>query len=549
MSAEHTGDFNLVENPWARVQFLNGEIKDLSLREVFELSPQIRRLAHDNALIDTSVLAILEAIFIRAIMLSFEDLDELPTASQWLKKMMGAPAANLQLIFDYLDQPKIKNRFNLFDSEVPFMQVADLRTQKGEFSPVSRIIFDAESDYFSVRAGAGKEFLTSAEASQRLITAHLYDYSGIKSGALGDPRVKRGKGYPIGTGWFGNTGKVILHGDSLWETLLLNLPVKEVFSEDDEAPEDLPVWEREPDTAEPRNLEITIPSGPCDVLTWQTRRIRLIPESDGQVRQVLVSNGDKISDRFIDGANRFDPWTGYRFSKNQSSKTEKVYMPLHHSADATVWRGAEALVTLRGGSDQTEYANYKPETVSQMGRYFKDKKVNVQLIGVVYGTQNSVIETTIDESLTMELALISDEKHSVQDVVLESIRKALDAATVLGQYAGNLLVAAGKEYEFQVSAKESLLNKLETAFRIWLANVSTSQDAEELSKKWQLQAHNIIWQEAETLAQGAGQKAITGRLDENGRLINTATAQFIVRKKLKELFPYAYNSHEKEDAS
>lgn len=549
MSAEYTGDFNLVENPWVRVQFLNGEIKDLSLREVFELSPQIRRLAHDNALIDTSVLAVLEAIFMRAIVLSFEDLDELPDTSRWLKKMMGAPEANLQLIFDYLDQPKIKNRFNLFDEEAPFMQVAGLTVSSGDSKDVSeRLIFDSKYDYFSMRAGKKKNSLSKAESAQYLISCHAYAYAGMLPKGIGDTRKANPNGCipPMGTGWFGNTGKVILHGDSLWETFLLNLPIKEVFSEDDEAPEDLPVWEHEPDTAAPRNLEMTIPTGPCDVLTWQSRRVLLILSEDGIVQRVIIANGDKISDRFIDGANRFDPWTGYRFSKNQSSKTEKVFMPLHHSSDATVWRGAEALVILR---DNSEYANYKPETVSQMGRYFKDKKVIVQLVGAVYGKNNSIFETAIDESLTMELALISNEKHSVQDVVLESIRKSMDAAEAVGQYAGNLLVAAGKKYESRGSAKESLLNKLETAFRIWLANVSTSQDAEELSKKWQLQAQNIIWQEVETLAQGAGQKAITGRIDENGRLINTATAQFTVRKKLKELFPYAYSSHEKEDAS
>ena len=100
------------------------------------------------------------------------------------------------------------------------MQVHDLHTAKGDTKPVSRLVLDSESEYFSQRAEVALKSLSFAEAARYLVTLHAYDYSGIKSGAVGDPRVKGGKGYPLGVGWYGATGKVIVHGANMMETLL-----------------------------------------------------------------------------------------------------------------------------------------------------------------------------------------------------------------------------------------------------------------------------------------------------------------------------------------
>ncbi|NYN06610.1 type I-E CRISPR-associated protein Cse1/CasA, partial [Salmonella enterica subsp. enterica serovar Typhimurium] len=75
----------------------------------------------------------------------------------------------------------------------------------------------------------GRSKLSFAEAARWLVHTQAYDYSGIKPGVEGDPRVKGGKGYPIGTGWSGMTGGTVIRGTTLLETLLLNSTPEAIY--------------------------------------------------------------------------------------------------------------------------------------------------------------------------------------------------------------------------------------------------------------------------------------------------------------------------------
>ncbi len=553
-------DFNLIDSPWITVKKLNHEELTLSLKETLAQAGSIRALAHEDALMDTAILGVLQVCFMRGHLAKIAQTQAIDTfrPTSWIKEQLKTETASQQPVLDYLNIPEIKERFNLFDKTRPFMQVADLQTSNGQSKPISTIIYDSNSDHFSMRASKGKESISYAEAACRLITAQAYDYSGIKSGALGDPRVKGGRGYPIGTGWYGNTGKIIIHGQNLLETLIFNSPIASMFALAYDATanpyyalfDDAPVWERSPDTSSSRNSEgdPVTPTGPCDVLTWQSRRIRLIPNR-GRVESVLVCNGDKISDRFIDAANRYDPWTGYRYSKNQSSKTQEVWMPLHHSPERTLWRGLEALITLKDQSEGSQQPK-KPETISQLGKYFPaEHPIKVQLVGAVYGTQNALIEGSINQILPLELASLSENYPEHQSCILESARKTMDAAVLLGQYAGQLLRAAGAEYSFQPKPTEAVLHRLENDFRSWLASISSQQSTEENKKSWQLIASAVLSQEIERLAAGAGRKAAIGTIDSTGKLLNTATAQGYAYRSLKKIFPLAYPKPAAKEAS
>ncbi|MDT0189636.1 type I-E CRISPR-associated protein Cse1/CasA [Rothia terrae] len=562
---EQTGkalpDFNLVERPWIRVQTQDGSLKELSLEELFSEGYTVHRLSHDDALIDTAVLAVLEAIFIRANLRyvtgnggdKFLDEDRFNTKA-WVQHMLTEQPSNLEPVIDYLNDENIKTRFNLFHPEHPFMQVADLHTEKGAFSNISRIIFDSESDHFSIRADKGKQSLSLGEAARYLIATHGYDYSGIKSGAVGDTRVKGGKGYPIGTGWHGATGKVLLHGKNIVETLLLNMPFGESFALNEDGyftayETDLPVWERSPDTAAQRepDQETVQPTGVCDVLTWQSRRIRLFPHNN-EVTGVLVSNGDKIPDKFVDATNRFDPWTGYRYSKNQSKKNLEIWMPLQHSPERTLWRGVEAFIAQTTAKGE-EKAPIKPATFTGL-RYFPEKNhLSVQLVGVVYGTQNSVIETVIDETLPIELALLTEKYEKQKAAITENAAKSVEASVRLGSFSGRLLVAAGKEYIFQASATESALHRLEQEYKRWLRTITHESKPEDLKKSWQIAANNFLRAEANHLVAVAPPRVQVGRFQRNNNeesLISAATVHRSLVKSLKNIFPLAYPVPRKE---
>ena len=546
-------DFNLCNEPWIPVLYISGQTQEVSLKQLFDESNSIRKIHSGDATTDVAILGVAVAIFFRAVLENTEEYGELyREPKKWIQNISSGGSEQLYFVQDYLK--KYQDRFNLFDAERPFMQVADLHTSKGEVKPVSRLVLDSESEYFSMRAEQALTSLSYAEAARYLVTVQAYDYSGIKSGAVGDPRVKGGRGYPIGVGWYGTTGKIIIHGENLIETLLYCIDYEQLLNVEKVkgkshriALQDKPVWERElPDTAAPRAYKGGDPTkykdepapaaGMCEILTWQSRRVRLFPEN-GRVTGVLVSNGDKWLDR-----NTYtDPLTAYRFSKNQSTQTHYVWMPQTHSAERTLWRGADALLTRLSSQEKQN----KPATVIRQissGKYFSpDTKTKIQLVGMVYGTQSSIVEETIDESVTLELGILTEQGAEISAMVRDNIQLTMDAAIALGQYTGNLLRAAGKEYEFRPSVTESILHRMEDEFRSWLADLSVSDDVSAQAAKWQSKVRRILEGEADQLAVSAGPKAAIGTIYDE-QLYNTAKARRQFGGRLYKLLPLAYSS-------
>ena len=547
-------DFNLCNEPWIPVLYVSGQTQEVSLKQLFDESNSIRKIHSGDATTDVAILGVAVVIFFRAVLENKEEYGELyREPKKWIQNISSGGSEQLYFVQDYLK--KYQDRFNLFDAERPFMQVADLHTSKGEVKPVSRLVLDSESEYFSMRAEQALTSLSYAEAARYLVTVQAYDYSGIKSGAVGDPRVKGGKGYPLGVGWYGTTGKIIVHGENLIETLLYCIDYEQLLNVEKVkgkshriALQDKSVWERElPDTAAPRAYKGGDPTkykdepapavGMCEILTWQSRRVRLFPEN-GRVTGVLVSNGDKWFDR-----NTYtDPLTAYRFSKNQSTQTNPVWMPKAHSAERTLWRGVDALLMRL---DSSQIKQDKPAPVIRQissGKYFPaGAKANVQLVGMVYGNQSAVIEGTIDESLSLELALLTEQGARISTTVRENIQITMDAAIALGQYAGNLLRAAGKEYEFRPSVTESILHRMEDEFRSWLADLSVSDDVSTQAAKWQSKVRRILEDEADQLAVSAGPKAAIGTIYDE-QLYTTAKARRQFGGRLYKLLNLAYSS-------
>lgn len=552
MTSLENPKFNLVNEPWIPVLLDTGESAELSLHDFYERLYDIRKIQSDSPLTDTAILGMVLVIFARATFWGgrIQDFD---TPASWVRQMKKRSDENIQDVLEYLDTLNNHNRFWLIGGERPFMQVHDLHTAKGDTKPVSRLILDSESEYFSQRAEATLKSLSFAEAARYLVTLQAYDYSGIKPGAVGDPRVKGGKGYPLGVGWYGATGKVIVHGANMMETLLYNIDYAQLTDEKS-FEHDKPVWERDkPDTAAPRAYtggpvaqykDQPVPaSGMCEILTWQSRRIRL--HHDGErVTSVLVSNGDKWLDR-----NTYtDPLTGYRYSKNQSSTTRPVWMPQLHSAERTLWRGADALLTRL--TPDSEKQNKPAPVIRQLGlgRYFDtDSVAEVQLVGVEYGTQNSVVENIISDSVQFDLSLLTESGKEAAQMVRENIKATMDIAVALGQFAGNLLKAAGKEYEFQADVTESLLHRMEDAFRQWVILQRSSEDIDYQKKEWQDKVRRFVEEEADFLTANAGPKAMMGTMKKDSSKIEVLYSAAHARRQfeghLRKHLPLAYRKH------
>lgn len=533
MSDEHPA-FNLVREPWIRCSMLDGSLKELSLWDIFERRSEVRRLAGELPTQDYAILRLLLAIVYRSIP-SFEPDDMI---SLW-KGYSKEPATLWAVISHYLEA--VENSFLLFDAEEPFMQVANLRTKSETYDGVSRLIADVPSgfQYFTTRAGRSLDSLSFGEAARWLVHVNAFDFSGIKSGAVGDDRVKGGKGYPIGTGWVGNTGGVYFEGSHLGETLLLNLDLHTASSQQER--EDLPVWERPPlGPGEERPGQK--PVGPADALTWPSRRVRLFPR-DGRVVKVMVSNGDKLAPQNM----LEDPYTAYRYSKPQSAKfKEAVYMPKEHDPERTLWRGIASLL-IQGTSSATDENGIvqllSPKVTAWAALLANNRALdpaevlNARLVGMVYGTQSSVVSEIIDESLPMHLSLLATASAEVSEAVKTAVAETDQAIWALGIFAGELCLAAGGDPEPpREGIRQRAFFAVEEPFRDWLAGLRGDEAAEEVREGWNFNARRIFQELVSAEVSFASTASVIGRYVD-GRLISAATAENRIMFKLRQHLP------------
>lgn len=550
MVAKEEPQFNLLDECWIPVLRVDGGNIEVSLKDLFVHSYKIRRIDTGDPLQDTAILGVALAVFARATFLS-EGVKTFGGAAPWIRQMREPDADNLAAVLGYLEI--FKDRFWLTGSDRPFMQVSELEPRGGGISKVKLTDLFLESrvsttkrPQFTMVADASLKTLTYAEAARRLITLQAYDIYVPRGAAAGDPREKAGKVYGVSTGWYGATGKVIVHGANLMETLLYNLDYGQLAGKSFE--HDLPVWERtEPDTAAPRAYtggsasqykDVAIPAkGMCEILTWQSRRVRL--QHDGQhIVGVFIANGDK----WYNKDTYADHLTGYRRNK----KLE--WVPRLHAAEHSLWYGASSLLTwLIPESDEQN----KPAPVIRqlgLGRYFPvDTVVNVQLVGVQYGdVYGSFVSQVISESVPMELSLLTVEGAPVSQMVCENIKATMNVADALGQFAGNLLKAAGKEYKFCADVTEALLHRMEDSFRQWVVLQHLSEDIVLQKKEWQKTVRLSVIQETELLINSAGPKAMMGTFvkDRSGNesFYSAATARRQLESRLRKIIPLAYQA-------
>lgn len=557
---ESKSTFSLVDEPWIQVELVDGEYTEISIREVFDGSQEVRSIKGESAAQDYAVFRVLLAIYWRAHQPeATSSSGGLFDASDWVEKQwnLARELAPDEVALEYLQ--KYADRFDLLHPEFPFMQVAGLEACNGQRSEIRRITPDSENNYFSMRAGKGNESLSFAEAARWLIYVQAYDYSGIKTGCVGDPRVKSGRGYPIGQGWTGLTGGTLIHGKTLRESLVLNTPVLEVLT----VAEDKPVWERDPDLASQRGMNpktidkealkaAVQPKGAADLLTWQSRRIRLFAE-DGRVRQVTVGIGDKIPDA---GANvRFDPMTPYRFSKNKSRGNNHIYFPQPYGVSRTLWRAVEPLLAIEGDLvlEKNQQPSLRPvnlsaasTTMEELGQ--KDAILDVQMVSVEYGPQASTVHSNIEARLGIPAALVPSKNKRARRAVLDAVEAAHGCARALGIFAGQLRDAAGAGYEFQAEPVDSALKGLEPEFVSWLRNFEVDNHENDTTA-WHELVREFIEARAQELLRGAGPQALVGRYvvqGEEKRFVSAGTSYRALTKKLRSTIPKAYPEKETE---
>lgn len=530
-------EFNLLDEPWIIALSPDGREDTFSIIDIFEQAPRLSVIGGEVPTQAFAITRVLLAFLHRAIE-GPADQDE--WARHWHARELPMDA-----IRRYAD--RVRHRLDLFDDEAPFFQIPGLRTAKGEVSGLEKIVADVPNGepLFTTRSATNLRRMDAAEAARWLVHAHAFDPSGIKSGALGDAKVKNGKGYPIGTGWSGQLGGVLAEGTNLRETLLLNLVPWDVATYVHIGGDaDLPPWERDPDTA--AWFEDRPPRGAIDLYTWQTRRVRLVGDRGG-VTGVVLANGDRIQPQNRHGV---DPHTAWRHSKPQSAKFKSVvYMPQTHDPTRSVWRGIGALLPSvsprNGGKDAQRYlAPGILKCVSDLvgeGHLPDDYIVRLRALGAEYGAQSATFAEIIEDTLPMPLVLLREDHPEAGKTAKRAVADADNAASCLWQFAETLAQAAGAAPKSGAgdNAVEALYSALEQPYRHWLAQFGPDRDLAAADMEWQATVRGTSLPIASELITAAPTTAWTGRL-VNQRLVNVPIAEAWFTAALRKALPHAF---------
>lgn len=525
--------FNLLQEPWVSVIYQNGSAGELSLKDCFAQSDQVRKLSGDIPTQAFAILRLMLAICHDAI--GFHDEDD-------IAKVLDE-GIDLDAVIQYLE--KYEDRFDLFNKTRPFFQISGLCTPKGSVSGLEKLIADVPNGepFLTVRGGQALEKISAAEAARWLVHCQAFDPSGIRTGVEGDPEAKGGKSYPIGPSWVGQIGGVALHGQNLRQTLAYNLvPTTR-------NPEDRPVWAGPEPVGVSRPTVVSVP-GPVSVLTWQSRWIRLIGDRDG-VTGVVLSNGHKMTPQ-----NRHDVefMTSWRYSKPQTAKFKQItYMPSKHDIERSAWRGVPRIIGSLPVQKAGDPEPLRPATVDNLASFAEshddiDLSVIVEVVGMEYGGQEATVEELVCDSLDLNISILGKNAVDVRVMVNDAVTLADKAVWTLGQLAGNIAKAAG-DFDGVEGAQGRVMLQgwaaLDSPAREWIADLRSNSDTVDESRKWQRLVSEKMLNVANQLLNTVSSAAVTGRKTKYGWM-TAAKAEAVFRSELRSKLPLAFEEKDKE---
>ncbi|MFJ2868714.1 type I-E CRISPR-associated protein Cse1/CasA [Kitasatospora sp. NPDC087314] len=538
--------YNLVDEPWLTVRPVGGgpPVK-LGIAEALARAHELEGLVVEFS---TQLPAVLRQVLLPVVADATGAPQDLQEKGERLTRESGFTKDELdKKLLPYLDEHRAK--FDLFDPEAPFGQVAGLRTAKGETKGSAALVATAASGnnvpLFASRTDADPLDLTPAQAAHWLVHAHCWDTAAIKTGVVGDDQVKAGKTTGNPTGPLGQLGVIVPTGRTLYETLLLNLPV---------TPPDIlgiPQWLRGPHkpTWRPRKAD-----GLLDLWTWQARRIRLIPHQDetGQLRvaRVVISAGDRLMPM-----PEQEPHTAWTFTAPARKSTSPLpeRRPRRHTQGKAAWRGLEAILApTRQSSDGAFETSILLDQVSALqedDQLPADYPLQVETFGMVYGTQSSVVEDVIHDAIPLPLLALHQDSEAHQ-LLLDVAEQAERLAQAVNNLSADLRRAGGTDpipWDKGQRPGELLLHTLDPLVRRLLAGVRTAGTDEDVLGQgrfaWEQLAHRHAWDVANTLLLAAPAATFGGRtLDQPGKAgktqtyrLGTAGANF--RQKVNEILP------------
>ncbi len=337
----------------------------------------------------------------------------------------GRGQFNVNTLEAYLKAPAIHSRLDLFDDRHPFYQTASLplgpidkKTGRPKYvKPIWQLAHElAYSDSMKLFAHFTEndwETRPADEAARWLVAFQGFALGGLITTEEG----KKAQDGSADAGQLVKSAVVLAKGENLFQTLMLNLVH---YSADDEMPfsfkadADRPAWERDD---EPRPVDRRY-DGYLDLLTWQSRRVKLVParNSEGDllgVSGVVSMKGFQLPDDYW--RYNYETMVGFLRAKDAKGKQDP-WPPLGFRVGKDLWRDSHALFQTVAESCQ------RPRTISwvddlRQHGHLSRKQIQIDVAGM--SADRAKVFFWRHESLPLPLAYLA------RPELVESLKQAL----------------------------------------------------------------------------------------------------------------------------
>ena len=382
--------FNLIDQAWILAITVHGEFRELSLRNILAEAPNLRDIACDTPIQSAAILPLALAVLHRV----FGPRDFDTWQSLWRARSFDM--ARIDAYFE-----RWRERFDLFHTERPFMQMPDGRVDPKSLIHLIHPMGNTGTLFAHVSESVGLA-LAPADAARLLLAARSFRTAG-----LGPSIDKRRHNFSDSA--FARGVLFWARGETIFETLLLNLvqyPDEQTMRH---TGRDAPAWEMD-DPFERRES----PFGYLDYLTWSNNRVQLIPETtdDGVVvREAVVVPAINMSSTVRSPQRRY---------VQKEKKGEVSFSFLYFNAIKALWRDYGSLLKREAGKTFPPAVVEWLAELKSYGYLEEDRPIELMATGMLADRAKPVFYR--QEIMPLPLALLQNEDHA------RDIRQALELA-------------------------------------------------------------------------------------------------------------------------
>jgi CRISPR system Cascade subunit CasA len=359
--------YNLLKEPWLPCIDEQNRLVSLSLLDVITQAHTLKEVQGDLSIV-TGALYLFLIAFTKNIL-------DLQNEDEW-EELWKTGRFPQDAFLHYAKQ--WETRFDLFDADHPFYQDPRIGQREKDIKilPVGKSAEPRGISGLLMHLASGNNatlfdhsldelpsWYTPAEAAQLLIAWQAFSLGGMSSASISNDKYYKDSPFARGILFLNK-------GQSLYETLMLNLTSADHDPLKGQSV-DRPTWEMD----DPFLTDQYDPAGMLDFLTWQSRRILLIPEVFyGQigVRSIFIAPGHGLVETFSNP---------YHHNRIQQTDGKQSIRPMRFQQGHSLWRDSAAILNVTAQNSESPLPIQWSANL-QSGQILQKESIQVDLIGM-----------------------------------------------------------------------------------------------------------------------------------------------------------------------